>query len=291
MALAVAVDSAYPFDFSQRPPDCQIIMGYVGRDGYTPHVWTLNEVQAARATGCQWWPIGVGISGGATNAQDGHALASVMIARLPGYGVSKTTPVFQDLEPSALRTDTAGAQACVGAWKADMHDAGYPYAYTYSLDAPFIDWIADWTDVRPVILPPGKIGVQYGGAQSPPAYDVSVFDPVLLTYAGGADMQVDSLTPDALNQIQQVLIKALADPYHSYFKDEFAASNKAVLTGVQAMLPDQASLERVIVDAIAVALAGGISVDMVERAVSNALAGATIPVVLSGHAGNPPVTP
>jgi hypothetical protein len=39
--------------------------------------------------------------------------------------------------------------------------------------------------VRPTQLPLGKIGWQYGGAQSPPAYDVSVFDSALLSYAGG----------------------------------------------------------------------------------------------------------
>ena len=48
--LALATDSAYPYNYAQRPAGCQVIMGYVGRPGYTPHVWTLSEVQAARAT-------------------------------------------------------------------------------------------------------------------------------------------------------------------------------------------------------------------------------------------------
>lgn len=189
MTLALATDSAYPYNFAQRPAGCQVIMGYVGRPGYTPHVWTLSEARAARATGCQWWPIGVGISRGATSAQDGHDLARYMISVLPGYGVDKSTPVFQDLEPDALRADTGAAAQCVAAWKADMRTAGYQHPFTYSVDASFIDWLARWDNVRPTTLPAGKIGVQYAGNISPPTFDLSVFDPTLL---GGPE----DMTPD-----------------------------------------------------------------------------------------------
>ena len=193
---ALATDSAYPYDFAQRPAGCAVILGYVGRPGYTPHVWSHGEAAAARATGCQWWPIGVGISQGATSAQDGHDLAAYMISVLPGYGVSKTTPVFQDLEPNALRADEARAAQCVAAWKADMRAAGYTQPYTYSVDAPFIDWLARWDNVRPATLPAGKIGVQYSGSVSPPNYDLSVFDPSLL---GDDDMPLDAADLQAIS--------------------------------------------------------------------------------------------
>jgi hypothetical protein len=107
----------------------------------------------------------------------------------------------------------------------------------------------------------------------------------------GGDMP---LSDDDLYKIRQQVIIALADPTHSYLQDEFAKSNTAVIAGVKALLPppvDQAALERAVVDAIAAALSAGIPVDTVEQAVNAALGAATIPVVLTGHAGNPPVTP
>ena len=56
-------------------------------------------------------------------------------------------------------------------------------------------------------------------------------------------------------------------------------------------MPSTADLERAVVDAIAAALAGGVPVETIEQGVTNALAGASVPVTLTGHAGNPPVTP
>ncbi len=192
MPLALAVDSAYPFDFAQRPPGTAVIMGYVGRDGYTPHVWTRAEVDRARATGCEWWPIGVGISGGATNANDGLITAQTMIARLPGYGVAKSAPVFQDIEPNAYHANPTSAAECAAAFKTAMHGAGYPHAYTYCTPAPFAEWQAVWSNVRPASLPAGIIGIQYTGAASPPAYDISVFDAALLSGPGPGGPDLDS---------------------------------------------------------------------------------------------------
>jgi outer membrane lipoprotein SlyB len=54
---------------------------------------------------------------------------------------------------------------------------------------------------------------------------------------------------------------------------------------------DQAALQRTVVAAIADALAGGVPVETIQQGVQNALADATIPVYLEGHAGSPPVSP
>lgn len=177
MGLALATDSAYPYNFAQAPAGCVATLGYVGRSGYTPHVWTRAEVDEARSHGLLWWPIVTGISLGPTNALDGHINAETMITNAPLYGVSKTDPVFCDLEPDALHADMAGAAAMVAAFKSDMRAAGYTRPYVYSTNADFIDWVADWTNVRPAILPAGRIGFQYGGGT---VYDLSVFDPSLL---------------------------------------------------------------------------------------------------------------
>jgi len=51
----------------------------------------------------------------------------------------------------------------------------------------------------------------------------------------------------------------------------------------------ETELERAVVDAIAAALAGGVPVETIEQGVTNALAGASVPVTLTGHAGTTPV--
>lgn len=176
--LALATDSAYPYDYRQAPAGTVAQLGYVGRSGYTPHVWTRAEADAARAAGLRWWPIVTGISIGPTSALDGHLNAQTMIAQAPLYGVKKTDPVFCDLEPDSLHADPAGARAMAATFRNEMHAAGYPRAYIYSTNADFIDWEANWTNVRPAILPAGRIGLQYGGMID---FDLSVFDPVLLS--------------------------------------------------------------------------------------------------------------
>jgi Rv2525c-like, glycoside hydrolase-like domain len=64
------------------------------------------------------------------------------------------------------------------------------------------------------------------------------------------------------------------------------------LTAMDTKIDDlETTLERAVVDAVAVALAGGIPPDLVTQVLNDAFAAATIPVTLSGHAGTPPVTP
>jgi len=78
----------------------------------------------------------------------------------------------------------------------------------------------------------------------------------------------------------------------SLTQGQFNTTNK-ILAAVKPI--DQVWLERILRAALADALAAGIPVDVVEQAVKtavdDALAAATIPVVLTGHAGTPPVTP
>jgi len=112
-------------------------------------------------------------------AIDGVQDSVAMAARLPYYQYDKTLPVFYDIEPGIYDLDPAGAEAAIGAWKAGMHRVGYPYAYVYTIKRQGGDWIADWTNEIPASIPPGKVGVQYGGDQG--SFDYDVFIDELLT--------------------------------------------------------------------------------------------------------------
>jgi hypothetical protein len=112
---------------------------------------------------------------------------------------------------------------------------------------------------------------------------------------------VDDMTPaehDLLVKVESMLRTIVLDPAHPYSLqgikgsvDTVEPSLAALKTQIAATQLDQVALQRVIIAAITDALSAGISVKTVQQAVTNALADATIPVVLTGHAGTPPVTP
>lgn len=127
---------------------------------------------------------------------DGRVDAAGMIANLPKYGYSKSSPVFYDVEPGVFDNDPIGARLAIAKWKLDMKAAGYLLAYSYTVERQGGDWIANPTGVQPTSLPPGKIGVQYGQSdeQPNPFFDYNVFDSTLLQ--GSADMQLTQADAD-----------------------------------------------------------------------------------------------
>ena len=170
------VDCAFPQP--SYPSWATIVCGYAG--GHTQHQWTAAEVQAVRSSGRVWLAIWT-----ARNAKgqppligaDGVTDAEAMAKQLPTYGYSHTLPVFYDIEPGIYDLNPTGAQAAIAQWKTGMHAAGYPNAYVYTIRRQDGDWIADWTNTVPAFIPPGKVGVQYGGDAS---FDYNVFIDTLL---------------------------------------------------------------------------------------------------------------
>lgn len=168
-----AVDCATPHA-GLYPPWAEVVLGYAG--GHTLHQWTPEEVNECRAEGFKWLPIWTARNRSDApplNATAGHADALGMIARLPVYNHMKTDWVFYDVEPGIFDRDPTGARAAIAAWKADMHAAGYPNAFVYTVERQGGDWIAPPPDnVRPKSIPSGKVGVQYGGNGT---FDYDVF--------------------------------------------------------------------------------------------------------------------
>lgn len=178
--LVVGIDAAYPPAVTIIPASARVVLGYAGDVTTTPHVWTRAEVDAVRATGRAWWPIWT-MPERALTASDGEWAAAGMTAALPGYAFPVGCPVFLDIESAAWYASPAGARAAVTAWQQGMAAAGWPRAYPY-LPAPAgYGWLADWTGIPPATLPAGVVGVQYDHALAGDAYDISVFDPSLLS--------------------------------------------------------------------------------------------------------------
>jgi hypothetical protein len=202
MSLIKAADGAYAPDPASLPADVKVILGYVGAPGHTPHIWTPDEVQKARNSGRQWWPIWVPAQG-LMSAATGTAAAQGMVSALAPYGVSKSTPVFFDVETSSWEASATGAQAAVAAFKSTMKAAGYTRPLGYLPRAAGFDWIANWTGKTPAdapaSLPAGVIGQQYLGDYG--SWDFSVFDASLLSIAqptqnpnGEDDMSAEDVT-------------------------------------------------------------------------------------------------
>jgi hypothetical protein len=150
------------------PPGAQAVLGYIGREGRTPHVWTLPEWQ--RFGHLRQFPAWVPDLA-SDGAEEGQA-AAFSAARL-GWAPHQPDPraIICDLETHE-----------VPAWYADWADAvaaaGYtPVAYgslsTVLFDAAQDVWAADWNDV-PQMQPGQTIhGTQYAAGG---AVDWSVID-------------------------------------------------------------------------------------------------------------------
>jgi hypothetical protein len=172
-----AVDCAVPHP-GEYPT--HLVCGYVG--GHTYHVWTNSEIaevaQEGRVFLAIWTALNkVGVLSGTLGAQD----AVGMVQRLTALNYPKHYPVFYDVEPGIYDRDPAGAGAAINAWKIGMEAAGWIHAFDYTVMRQGGDWVADWTNIRPLSIPKGKIGIQWGGNGS---FDFDVFADNIL----GADM-------------------------------------------------------------------------------------------------------
>jgi hypothetical protein len=143
------------------PPGAQAVLGYIGRPGQTPHVWTLPEWQRfgrLRQFPC-WVPD-------LTAPGNIEADAAIEAAMMLGWAPGQPNPraIVCDLE-------THEVPAWYNSWAAGIIDRGFtPVAYG-SLSAVLANaaddvWAADWNDVPR--LQPGQTihGTQYvaGGA-------------------------------------------------------------------------------------------------------------------------------
>lgn len=184
--LVKAADCAFPFDYSILPDDVTVILGYVGEYGNTPHIWSTQEVTAARDTGRIWCPIWVTPQRGLVQADGVHA-ARGMVAALVQYRHPKHLPVFLDIEYASYHANPVGAMGAVQAWQFGMAAAGWQNAIAYLPKEAGAGWIADWTGVDPTSLPVGWRGEQYAGNVDHGRYDLSEFDPTLFHAPVGDD--------------------------------------------------------------------------------------------------------
>lgn len=206
--LLLVADGAYPHpDYSFLPAHIRVWAGYLG--GHTPHAWTAAEVDHLEATGREWWGIWTAPDRQAINAGQGGADAADTIATLMALRYPKIRPVFYDVEYGTWHADPAGAEAAADRWKRDVAAAGWRHAYWYGPLASSCDWVADWKGFRPTVLPAGRIGVQYDHALSNDRYDISVFNPAVLTNPGGPIMTQPQV--DAINAKLDALAKRLDD--------------------------------------------------------------------------------
>jgi len=164
MGLVIGCDGAYPFT---PPAGCQIVLGYVGEAGETPHVWTTAEIEAARQG---HWFAPIWTPPQSANF-DGVAAADGMASALGALGYPEDGPVFLDVERS---TWDAGGAGSANNWQTRMQSHGYTQPYCYGRE-----WVAHWDlpageiGPAPTVLPAGCIGEQYADAGP---YDLSVFD-------------------------------------------------------------------------------------------------------------------
>lgn len=173
--LILAADAAYPFKLSLLPAGCQVVLGYLGRYGATPHLWTAAEIAVVKQSGRDWWPIWTPQQN-LMGRESGIAAAAGADTACQVVGIALTRPVFIDIEAGTWSRNPAAAAATVAGFKQEMKRRGRPNAFGYVPLAAGFDWVAHWTGLRPATLPAGWVGQQYAHAVAADAYDLSVFD-------------------------------------------------------------------------------------------------------------------
>jgi hypothetical protein len=170
------------FDASNAPsappaPGCQGVLMYIGRPGYTPHVWTVEEAdkfKSLRQFPC-WVPDRL------ANPND-EAMAAVKAALGMGWarmsGVQERAIVY-DLETAIVRTWYASLAS------ATLNLGFVPVAYgslsTVLQNAASDNWIAAWDGI-PDIAPGQTIhGEQYANDGT---YDLSLVDAWMMNRGG-----------------------------------------------------------------------------------------------------------
>jgi hypothetical protein len=167
-------DAAFPPETA--PPGAQAVLGYLGREGQTPHVWTLAEWQ--RFGQLRQFPAWLPDFAVPPATDAGAAVIAAMdLGWAPNQRRSRV--IVCDLE-------TSEEPAWYSIWAAGIIDRGFtPVAYG-SLSAVLANaaddvWAADWNDVPQ--LQPGQTihGTQYAAGG---AVDWSVIDSWLWDRAG-----------------------------------------------------------------------------------------------------------
>lgn len=167
-----AFDAAYP---PLEPyPGCQAVLGYLGPEGYTPHVWTLEEwlrFKSLRQAGIWLY------AADRDPAAEGRAAAAA--ARALAW-----RPHADILRVIWLDMEMAENPAWIAAWAAAVTAEGFLPGDYRSLssvvpggDPVTVRWIADWDGVPEVEWPlvrghQYRANVEFGGT----TIDLSVFD-------------------------------------------------------------------------------------------------------------------
>lgn len=167
-------DQAYPTDPALMPADVRVVLGYVGGAADTPHVWTVDEVARVQAHGKLWAPIHT-VPRHWVGSDLGRLAATSMIVELRRYPYPSHGPVFLDVEHATYAEAPAQVLAQVADWQRDMHAAGHGVALAYLPWSAGRQWAANWTGVRPTVLPDNLQGWQYQQAVNGRGYDLSVF--------------------------------------------------------------------------------------------------------------------
>jgi len=181
MSLYRMFDASEP---PQRAPGgCQLVMGYIGREGYTPHVWTIPEWQ--RFAGFRQVPIWVPDLG-ASPAAEAQAATSAAF----GLGWAKGRAIVIDFE-TAGAPERSWWDACADAIDvAGMTGVAYGSASTvFQLDAGLdgLVGVADWDGEEDLEPQQSVVFHQYQANKQLPGgglIDLSIADEWLYLSAG-----------------------------------------------------------------------------------------------------------
>lgn len=140
MTLYKQFDAAFPP--GSIPPGCQLAAGYIGRPGFTPHVWTPEEWQPFK--NIRQIPIWVP---DLTASPDSEAIAACEAAEKLGWHkrISPIRTIVFDLETAevpgwyqalAAQVTYQGFVACA-----------YGSLSTVLKNGPLVTWSADWDGI------------------------------------------------------------------------------------------------------------------------------------------------
>lgn len=222
-----AVDCAYPHP-GQYPT--QIVCGYVS--GHTAHIWTDSEIAEVGQEGKTF--LGIATARNASGeppltAQDGVTDARNMASRLTSIRYPLGFPNFYDIEPGIFDLDPTGARTAMASWKQTMALAGRPHSFDYTVLRQGGDWVADPTGIRPLTIPQGKIGEQWGGNGT---FDFDVFADNIL---GGA-VTTPTQWLDADKTVVENIVLAALNQGTGTGQLSWADTEKAILGTVQTLI-------------------------------------------------------
>jgi len=176
-------------DYSFLPSTVRAWGGYVGKPSI--NAWTAPQVAHLEGTGRLWLPIWTPGDGTTYTKAEATADAAAMLAGLSRLGIHDQRWVFLDIEHSRWVNTPAQTEQAAGYWCGLMRASGWPRAGWYGPLGSTAPWLAHWTGVPPVSLPPGVLGIQYDHALAGDRYDISGFDPSILEVGDMALTQAD----------------------------------------------------------------------------------------------------